>query len=184
MKRMQFIIMQKGNPIGQYTLVLNPEEYTLIEPARVNATQTSGGAWIDDFGLGIPILYFRGTTGLKNKTGNILSGLEELKKLRDEIYRLYFYRQVPGDQNEHELHFYNFTDRDYMIVVPQIFTLQRSISQPLLIRYEVRFVVRKFIESKETISDSLIDTFTKPINLSDVSNQLSQYASTLSEFTP
>lgn len=162
MKRITFIMHNKGQVSSTYELVLNPEEYTLIEPARVNVTQTSGGAFIDDFGLGVPILYFRGHTGLKNQSNDFYSGFKHFKKLRDDVYRAYFKSQTPGEQNDHELHMYNFTDKDYLVVVPQIFTLQRSISQPLLFRYEARFMVIRYIETKSEISDDIKAKFTLP----------------------
>lgn len=49
-----------------YKFALNPEEYTQSEPHRVTVTPTKGGAWADDFGLGIPTIQFKGTTGFRS----------------------------------------------------------------------------------------------------------------------
>ena len=183
MKRLTFILFKNNVVQNRYELVLNPEEYTLVEPARVNVTQTSGGAFIDDFGLGIPILYFRGQTGFKNRDNDINSGLKNFKNLRDDIYRAYFKNQVPGEQSDYELHLYNFVDQDYLIVVPQIFTLQRSVSQPLLFRYEARLMVLRYIDSKSAIADDLISQFILP-NYTTLMNQLMSTYSTALQQTP
>ncbi|MMZ43501.1 hypothetical protein D1872_50530 [compost metagenome] len=61
LKRIEFEFM--GN---SYKFVLNPEEYRQTEPARVTVTQTKGGAWVDNFGDGVPMIQFKGTTGFRS----------------------------------------------------------------------------------------------------------------------
>ena len=183
MKRLTFILFKHNVVLNKYELVLNPEEYTLVEPARVNVTQTSGGAFVDDFGLGIPILYFRGQTGFKNRDNDVTSGLKNFKNLRDDIYRAYFKNQAPGEQSDYELHLYNYIDEDYLIIVPQIFTLQRSISQPLLFRYEARFMVLRYLDAKSAIADDLPAQFTLP-NYTTLMNQFLSTYTTAFQQTP
>jgi len=61
LRRMEFEFM------GQtYKFALNPEEYRQSEPSRITVTQTKGGAFADDFGAGVPSIYFKGTTGFRN----------------------------------------------------------------------------------------------------------------------
>jgi len=62
LRRIEFEFMGKS-----YKFALNPEEYKQSEPSRVTVTQTKGGAWIDDFGAGIPTIQFKGTTGFRTQ---------------------------------------------------------------------------------------------------------------------
>src|SRR6266571_3963613 len=53
----------QGNPLEQYILPINPESYDLSHSTRTNVTQTLGGAFEDNTGLGLPRISMQGTFG-------------------------------------------------------------------------------------------------------------------------
>lgn len=131
LKRMEFAFKGKS-----FKFTLNPEEYTQDEPSRSTVTQTKGGAWVDDFGAGLPTIYMKGTTGFKKG-----SGADKFKELRNFI-REYMNNGTPGAEVKDELTFHNYTDEESWIVHtdPTAFRLLRSKSNPLLYMYEIRLV--------------------------------------------
>ena len=134
LKRIEFEFQGK-----QYPFVLNPEEYTQEEPSRGTVTQTKGAAWLDDFGMGIPIIDIKGTTGFKNGSNSGTSGFVHFKSLRDVVRT--FYASVPLGQaipQSSELIFHNYTDGEHWIVYPVLFNLFKSIARPLLYMYEIQ----------------------------------------------
>jgi hypothetical protein len=149
-KRFEFVY--KGTT---YKFVLNPEEYTQIEPSRITVTQTKAGAWVDDFGMGIATINFKGTTGFKNGTNDPRNGFLKFKELRDLIRR--YYTHTPGtivSQSE-ELVFHNYTDAEHWVVFPKTFQLLRSVSRPTLYLYEVQLVcLRRADQPAPTYTDS------------------------------
>jgi len=149
--------------IGEtYKFALNPEEYAQIEPARVTVTQTKGGAWVDDFGSGLPSITMKGTTGFKGNSTNAQTGFAKFKQLRDLI-RKYYDKSLPGIEitPDKELIFHNYTDGEHWVVVPQVFQLLRSASRPLLYRYDIQMICARpaFIPSTQSIDNwQFLDT--------------------------
>jgi len=129
LKRMEFEFKGKA-----YKFNLNPEEYTQEEPQRSTVTQTKGGAWIDDFGSGLFVIFIKGSTGMTN-------GFTKFKELRQTI-RDYKNNITPGARVVDELVFHNYTDEESWIVHvdPSGFKLFRSKSNPLMFMYEIRLV--------------------------------------------
>ncbi|WIT26422.1 hypothetical protein [Bacillus phage SPO1L4] len=125
-----------------YKFVLNPEEYDQTEPSRVNVTQTKGGAFVDDFGGGVPTVVMSGTTGFKNGTKDPTSGFKKFKELRDLI-REYYFGEAPGSavKASKELTFHNHTDGEHWIAVPTTFSLKRSVARPLLYLYNIEMIL-------------------------------------------
>jgi hypothetical protein len=124
LKRMEFVY--KGQ---SYVFSINPEEYTQEEPSRSTVTQTKGGAWVDDFGGGLPVITIRGTTGFQKGLG-----VQKFKELRDMIRKYY--------DDGSELTFHNWTDDESWIVHPDPsgFRLLRNKTNPLLYMYEMRLI--------------------------------------------
>lgn len=146
LKRMEFVFSGKS-----YKFILNPEEYTLSEPNRANVTQTKAGAWIDEFGAGIPMISFKGTTGFKNGTKNPKSGFQKFAELRSLIQEVYA-RVAPGRvvPPEKELKFYNYTDGQYYVVTPITFDLFRSVARPTLYAYNVQLICQRLATQPHT----------------------------------
>lgn len=127
LKRMEFVVAGKS-----FTFSVNPEEYTQDEPSRSTVTQTKGGAWVDDFGGGLPIISIRGSTGFKYGLG-----VQKFKELRDLIRKYY-----NSSDAETEFVFHNWTDDESWVVHtdPQGFRLLRNKNNPLLYMYDIRLI--------------------------------------------
>lgn len=125
-----------------YPLILNPEEYTQTEPNRATVTQTKGGAWADLFGSGVATLNMKGTTGLKNGSNNPVSGFDEFDIIRTLIRQVYD-NVNPGEvvNPTMELKLHNFTDGEHWVVLPNTFTLRRSVSRTLLYCYDIQLTL-------------------------------------------
>lgn len=131
LKRMEFEYKGKTYPFA-----INPEEYNQEEPSRSLVTQTIGGAWVDDFGGGLPSISIRGNTGFRNGLG-----FQKFKELRDLI-RNYYKSNTVGQSITDELIFHNFTDEESWVVHtdPTGFRLLRSKNNPLLYMYEIKLI--------------------------------------------
>ena len=140
LKRMEFYYNGKS-----YKFNLNPEEYQMTEPNRVNLTQTIGGAWIDEFGAGVPMITFKGITGFKQpSTGSPTYGWAKFEELRSIIKKVY--NRVGQGQivpSSKEMYFYNYTDGHYFVVTPVTFELMRSISRPHMYSYNVQLICQR-----------------------------------------
>jgi hypothetical protein len=84
--------------VAAITLAVKPESVETVLPSRTTVTQTVGGAFLDSFGLGLPKIRISGTTGRKSRMVTarktlglpvplMMSGLEQIKFLRDAIFR-------------------------------------------------------------------------------------------------
>ena len=160
LKRME--LEYKGE---SYTFTLNPEEYSLDEPSRSTVTQTKGGAWVDDFGPGLKVITISGTTGFNKGQGE-----SKFKKLRD-LVRKYMSDRTPGRAVENEMIFHNYTDGESWVVHvdPTGFRTLRSKNQPLLYRYEIRFIVLRSAGepatkvASATVGAAVMSAFGSPI---------------------
>lgn len=119
-----------------HTMAVNPQEFTQDEPSRSTVTQTKGGAWIDDFGGGLKVIFIKGRSGFQNG-----SSIENFKTIR-QMVRNYYDNTTPGQEVKNELLFHNFTDDESWVVHtdPSGFKLLRSKANPLEFMYEIRLI--------------------------------------------
>ena len=97
--------LQEQKILFTHTLLIAPQSYQQTEPNRSTVVQTLGGAFIDDFGLGLKQITISGTTGFASRlvreepVGSLtpkaaqitaMDGYHAFKRLRDNIYRAYF----------------------------------------------------------------------------------------------
>lgn len=151
LRRMEF-----GFKGMNYKFLLNPDSYEQSEPARMNITQTKGGAFIEAFGAGIIEITMSGTTGFKNTSEQAESGYLKFKELRDLIKSVYDDVEDGSEINEY-LYFYNFTDNEYFITYPDKFELSRSKSQPLLYKYSIHlYCIRRMGDPEPDTSVTII----------------------------
>lgn len=104
--------------LSVHTLLIAPQSYQQSEPNRSTVVQTLGGAFIDDFGLGLKQITISGTTGYSKRmvvekqpyenqnsgaaTVMATDGYHAFKKLRNDIYRAYFdldKKTITGETN-------------------------------------------------------------------------------------
>lgn len=135
-----FEIHTSGNTkvVVRHTLMLNPQSLTQAEQAKTSVTQTIGGVYVTDFGEGLQQVTIAGTTGYKqryNADGELRDGFEEFKHFRNEVYRKF----VKSNDPDYMMFWYNWEDEEYYRIQPISFRLQRSVSEPLLYRYEFSF---------------------------------------------
>jgi hypothetical protein len=134
-----FQVKDKGKEKYRHTMLINPQEMTIAEPARINTQQTLGGAYVSHFGQGLFQVTLSGVTGYKaryNADGQLRDGYEEFKAFRDKVYRDF----VTYPSSQLELFWYNWEDEQYFKIVPTSFRLMRSKSEAIMYRYELAFV--------------------------------------------
>ncbi|WP_028590364.1 hypothetical protein [Paenibacillus massiliensis] len=174
-----------SSSITLHTLLVNPSEFVQDEAGRGNVVQTLGGAYVADFGAGLPTVTLSGTTGYSKRTSaeaKELDGYEEFIKFRSEIFRKFLQANDP----QHALFWYNWEDNEYYEIHPQNFRLQRSKSEPLLYRYEFRFTcLRRLVKTrKEAMSDYLKlvpNTETVAVKLSSSVSRIGELLSQLTK---
>jgi hypothetical protein len=147
--RMTWESVLDGKVQERLNMDLLPETYSVDEPARISVTQTRGAGYIDSFGMGFGTISMSGTTGYArrrnaNKGRNpsdLVDGYERWYGLRDFFYR--FLKQAPtAPASTFYMNFYNWPQEDYYLVFPAgVPQLQRSVSQPLLYRYNLQMTL-------------------------------------------
>lgn len=153
--------------LQQVDMVINPQEYQVHEPTRQAVTQTTSGAWVDYYGLGLPKITIAGTTGFapfatRDKFGKP-TGLKDFLDLRNRIFRLYanllqknkwdFTKRI---QNQIQLRFYSWDTGDYYIVLVDDFVLKRSAQRPLMFDYQIVMQVIGYIHSQSPVTDDVL----------------------------
>ena len=111
-----------------YLFTINPEQYEIKIPSRVNPTYTKGGVFLDLFGEGLREISISGITGFKSL---------ELKKLIQDNFR----NVEEGEPVTEFVMLYNHTDGEGYVTVPSRLTISRNVNQPLLYRYDLDFYV-------------------------------------------
>lgn len=146
LKRIEFVFNGRV-----YKFLLNPEEYQQTEPNRASVTQTKAGAFIDEFGAGVPMISFKGTTGFKAGTKDSGKGFSKFRELRNMVRDVYD-RVSPGQAvpASKEMKFYNYTDGEYWVVTPLVFDLTRSVARPTLYVYNIQLICQRPISQPHT----------------------------------
>ncbi len=126
-----------------YQFVLNPQQFDYEIPARVNVIQTKGGAFVDDFGLGIGSILIRGQTKVFDRDTQKIIAVQTFKELEEKIYYAFFADQTPGLPPKHELLFLNLTDYLYFKVIPQKFSLSRDARRPFIYNYTISLIIQE-----------------------------------------
>jgi hypothetical protein len=163
--RHTFDLKKQGQgTIAMHTLVVNPEDFTQTEPARVNVTETLGGAYVTDFGKGLPVVTITGTTGYRQRTtaeGKLMDGFEAFIDFRNKIYR----GLIESSDPSLALYWYNWEDNEFYEIQPTEFRLQRNREQPLLYRYELKFTCINRLNSAKSEKPDYLDTTDTMVSL-------------------
>ena len=147
-------------------LTIRPEELTVAEVSRLTVQQTLGGAWADAFDRGLTQINLSGTLGWRG--GLLLSGEDAFAQLRQTVFLDWHKRRkdaiAAGDDPANiRLTFIDTLDTLTYIVAPQQFTLRRSKSSPLLMRYQIRLVVLDDADAPNGIVDQIISALSNPL---------------------
>lgn len=140
---------QKNRPIritgdtGDVDFSIRPEDLTWSEPSRVAAHNTLGGVWVDAFGPGVATITISGTTGWQGGSG----GPDWLNQFKD-VHAVAFskWHELVEQKRDPEavlMYFVDSLDARAARIVPQTFVMKRSKSRPLLIQYNITFLVVK-----------------------------------------
>ena len=143
---------QKSRPItvigpgGECTLNIRPEDLSWTEPVRVNAVQTQGSAWVDAFGSGIAQIVIAGHTGWSGGQ----SGGPDWEAQFQQLYACAFKDwndqvEATKDPEGVEMLFVDTLDGRAARVVPKAFVLRRNKSRPLLVQYNITFLVVRML---------------------------------------
>ena len=121
-------------------LVIRPEDLSRNDQSRLTTTQTLGGAWIDNFGAGVPTIQLSGHTGWGS--GDLPNGLEEFQALHNHVFKQWHKQRaeallIARDPDKVKLIFADKLDDFIWVVAPQSFTLRRNKSRPLLSQYQI-----------------------------------------------
>ncbi len=141
---------QKNRPItltggsGTCEFTIRPEDLQWTEPSRIAAMQTLGGAWVDAFGPGVATIVISGHTGWK---GPVKGGSDWEAKFM-ELYQVAFKGwhdivESTKDPEAPNMEFVDTLDQRCVIVAPQNFILKRSKTRPLLMQYNISFLVMR-----------------------------------------
>lgn len=147
-------------------LTIRPEDLTRREPSRLFVEQTLGGAWADAFGGGVSEITLSGTTGWRGSA--FVSGEDAFQALRSTVYQSWHDRRAVAvasgiDPETVKLIFTDNLDSIASVVAPQSFTLRRSRSSPLLMRYDIHLVELGPANQPSTILDSIINALSDPM---------------------
>ncbi len=144
-----FKVIDFANVSENHTLKMpvNPSSKMLQHDIRTTLTQTEGGAWIDDFGMGVPILQLQGNTGWRARFGTyngaLVDGFQSFYHFYIDIIKHFFdARAISKNPNAVELLAIDDVERiTYRMMPTQNFSDTRSTSAPLLYPYSVTFIV-------------------------------------------
>jgi hypothetical protein len=174
-----FAIKNGDEEVVRHTLLVNPEDMSVNEPAKVTVTETLGGGYVSDFGSAFKTVSIQGTTGYRaryNADGELRDGYTEFVHFRSEVYRKF----LDANEPKYAMYWYNWEDEEYYRIQPTNFRLMRNKSEPLLYRYELQFTCLEKLGAggtKPKFSQSDI----AELNLVKVSSDLASSISSMSE---
>jgi hypothetical protein len=144
-KPIAFALDDNGVISEPVTLPIRPEDLTRSEPSRSAVHQTLGReimGWVDNFGPGLPTININGHTGWRTAAGSGLDGVQAFHALNDLVHVQYHKAKQRAvdtgiDPAAVKLIFVDMLDDFAVSVVPLQFSLKRSRSSPLLVRYNI-----------------------------------------------
>lgn len=172
-----FELRKANETVYTHTLLVNPEDLSINEPAKVNVVQTLGGAYVEDFGQGLPVVSISGSTGFTTKTsaeGKVRDGWVEFRDFRENVYRKFLYEK----SKDYALYWYNWEDDEYFLIQPTNFRTLRNRQAPTMYRYEFQFTCLKRLTLISKITQSEKKTV-KLQSLGDISTELTANLSRL-----
>lgn len=138
------LIDRRSGVIESLTLVLNPRQYTVIEPFQQVLTPVEDGTvFAEEAGIVTRDITIEGTFGLREKSANggeLLGGNEHFMRLR-ALFRRYsdLKRDIEGEN--YVLVFHSFKDDDHWIVAPVSFETPRD-AKSTRTHYEYRIQMK------------------------------------------
>ena len=157
-----------GGPgeLVRFDLAIRPEDLTVSEPSRLAVQQTLAGAWVDSFDRGLATISLSGTLGWRGSL--FLSGEDAFRQLRDTMVLAWHQRRADAidqgtDPTEVQLTFIDTLDDVTYVVAPQSFSLRRSRSSPLLMRYQIRLLALSDADAPVGLLDKISKALANPL---------------------
>jgi hypothetical protein len=165
-----------------FTFSLPPENVEIIISQRVSETDTFGGLFIDDYGIGKSKIHLAGTTGNScvkkiyrgdETAATWLTGKEEIFYLRDKIIRYKEGTKFSKQKKEATLYLYNLgansevfdsdesTFSDSWEVLLKEFKISQNKDKPFIYAYSVDFTGIRIL------GESRIRERGKPVNINE-----------------
>lgn len=135
-----------GNP----GMIIRPESLSISRPTRGTITHTAKSAFLDDFGMGIPILSLSGHTGYNEPLPGF-AGLPALKVI-ESLFILYEQSReqlatINADPDLVKLYYFDVLNLQAFSLFPQELTVERMKTRSLLYFYRMRFAVLQDLEA-------------------------------------
>ena len=171
---------QKHRPIGFYLtggsslfgisiptrfdLPIRPEELSRSEPSRLQVVQTLGGAWADSFGAGLRTITLGGHCGWRG--GYFIAGEDAFHTLRETVFERWHQQrrekaEAGQDPSQVKLIYTDILNDVSVEVAPKSFTLRRSRSSPLLMRYQIQLI--ELDNKNKGILDTILSALANPM---------------------
>lgn len=155
-----------GGASERVDLVIRPEDLTRQEPSRLTVTQTLGGAFVDAFGRGVSTITLAGHLGWRGSY--LLSGEDLFHRLRSAAFEGWHARRLAleeagQDPAQVQLFFVDTLDRITAEVAPRTFSLRRSKTSPLLMRYQIVLVVLDDSTDRRSVLDRITEALSDPV---------------------
>jgi len=165
-RQIGFVLESPMQATQRFTFAIRPEELTRPEPGRLTPQQTLGGAWADAFGRGISTITLSGHNGWRG--GFLSSGEDLFQQLRSIAYQGWYDQRAltmaaGQDPNGVKLYFTDSLDQISAVVAPQSFTLRRSKTSPLLLRYHMQLVILDDAAGATDLVDEIINALSDPL---------------------
>ena len=143
LRRMQFVLVENGQYVQEWTFLIPPETYEQEEPARANIVRTAAGGYADLYGTDLPTLTIEGTTGYQIRRivgGQEMDGYTYWLQFLQTISRLFVEQPLAQPNNVYELHLYNWTLQQYYSVIPTIVTWDMAIPENNVFYYHLELI--------------------------------------------
>lgn len=165
-RQISFLLSGAAGGDVDFSFGIRPEELTVQEPSRLAVQQTMGGAWADSFDVGVSTITLAGHNGWKG--GALLSGEDMFQALRATVFTAWHQGRADAlasgqDPDTVKLYFTDSLDEISVIVAPKAFTLRRSKTSPLLIRYQIQLLVLGPSDAPGSIIDEIINGLSNPL---------------------
>ena len=145
-----------------FPLSINPEDLTRHEPSRMAVQQTLGGAWADVFDKGVAVVKINGTTGWHGGPPDApIPGEIQFHMLRDSAFEGWHAErdrliQAGADPAGAQMVLVDPLNGFVDLVAPKNFTLRRSKSSPLMMRYSIELLVLQPLASVGSVANAVI----------------------------
>lgn len=123
-------------------LFIRPEDLLISDSSRVTVTQTLGGAFADDAGMGLVQIQLSGTTGWRTDA-QFKDGIQRFKDVHGAVFEEWHKRRAAAVANKKDpglvrLIFSDKLDDRVYTCIPMKFDLKRNKQSPLLVRYQIQ----------------------------------------------